>query len=206
MTLFVSASTICPRPCSSSLETAESSSTLTVGCIRGSCREEKPTCDNSNIQPNWGFHWMYIRWWIMLGGCVGRKVAILHPRYKSLCRIIDMPGVSVEWKPTTAHTWSTSMRFRPTWMDKIERGAQRVVWTLLICCYSRYKLQEMVGVGYDLQHAQKLATQLLAEGCYGTKRMFIRPVRSPPFMCFLCACACTGVEQVILTNVKRTHK
>ena len=64
----------------------------------------------------------------------------------------------------------------------------------------------MVGVGYDLQHAQKLVTQLLAESCYGAEHVFIRPVRSPPFMCFLCACVCTGVEQVILTNVKRTHK
>ena len=35
----------------------------------------------------------------------GSECCNLYPRYKSLCRILlDVPGVSVEWKPTTAHT------------------------------------------------------------------------------------------------------
>ena len=34
-------------------------------------------------------------------------------------------------------------------------------------------MKRWVGVGEDLKHAEKLATQLLAEGCYGAERAFI---------------------------------
>ena len=59
-------------------------------------------------------------------------------------------------------------------------------------------------MGEDLQYAEKLAMQLLAEGCYGAEHAFIRPVRNPPFMHFSCACACTGVEQVINSGIIRS--
>ena len=55
----------------------------------------------------------------------------------------------------------------------------------------------------DLQHTEKLATQLLAEGCCGAEQ----PRSSGPCtirhlcLCRAHACACPGVQQVMLTCI-----
>ena len=43
--------------------------------------------------------------------------------------------------------------------------------------------------------AEKLATQLVVEGCYGAECAFIWPKRNPPCMCLQCPCLLPGVEQ-----------
>ena len=80
----------------------------------------------------------------------------------------------------------------------------RAVWALLLWCCEYYK--EVGGVGRKIFAAEKLATQLLVEGCYGTERTFIWPTRNPPCIRLHCACAQPSVKQGHVNSVLTTIK
>ena len=143
---------------------------------------------------------MYIWWWIMLGGCVGRNVTNSAPQIQTLMQNnikLDVPGVSVEWKPTTAHKhpWGLDQHEQ----IRIERGLE-----LSEPCYYAatvgIKLQEVGGTGRKFAACRKARDTTAGRKLLWCRKR-VHPTHAQSAVCALALCMHVhGVEQVMLTQ------